>query len=276
MTWEDAVLWLRAQSWQQELVRQCYYDDPVAKAAERFCQSEEWQEIHTLLSAHMPGQVLDLGAGRGITTYAFAKRGCLVTALEPDPSPVVGSKAIRSLLDSAGLNGVVVEEYGETLPFADDKFDIVFGRAVLHHAHDLEKLCREAARVLRPGGIFMATREHVISKQEDLPEFLAQHALHSLYGGENAYPLNRYTHAIANTGLRLVRVIGPFDSVINYAPLSNEQHLHMLRSRLARLFGTRFADRLASCGYIRTCTSKIMSASSNVPGRHYSFMAIKK
>ena len=40
-------------------------------------------------------------------------------------------------------------------------FDVVFARAVLHHTRDLELACREMFRVLRPGGIFVAAREHV-------------------------------------------------------------------------------------------------------------------
>lgn len=59
----------------------------------------------------------------------------------------------------------------------------VFARQVLHHARNLEMLCREVSRVLKPHGIFIATREHVISKPEDLARFLKKHPLHQFYGG---------------------------------------------------------------------------------------------
>jgi hypothetical protein len=45
--------------------------------------------------------------------------------------------------------------------------------------------CKEIARVLRPSGRFIAVRDHVISKPEDLPKFLDTHPLHNLYGGEH-------------------------------------------------------------------------------------------
>ena len=83
MTWEEAVLWLRAQDDQQELVRHCYYDDPLEAAAARFLESEEWTATQRLLGSHLPGRVLEIGAGRGIVSHAFARIGCLVTAVEP-------------------------------------------------------------------------------------------------------------------------------------------------------------------------------------------------
>jgi hypothetical protein len=36
ITWEEAVLWLRNQPDQAELVRACFYDDPLPAAAERY------------------------------------------------------------------------------------------------------------------------------------------------------------------------------------------------------------------------------------------------
>src|SRR5262249_25538597 len=132
MTWEEAVLWLRSQADQQELVRHCYYDDPLEEAAERFRRSEEWAATRRLLSERWPGKVLDLGAGRGIASFAFAHDGCEVTALEPDASEVVGRGAIEALSRQAALRIKTVGAWGESLPFADNEFDIVYGRAVLH------------------------------------------------------------------------------------------------------------------------------------------------
>lgn len=264
LTWEQAVSWLREQPGQVDLVRACYYDDPLAGAAERFHQGSEWQAVRELLGATR-GRVLDLGAGRGISSYAFAADGWDVTALEPDPSELVGAGAIRSLSSLTGVPIRVVEDHGERLPFKDAEFDVVYGRAVLHHARDLPRFCREAARVLRAGGTFVATREHVLSRREDLERFLTAHPLHHLYGGEGAYLLSEYRDAIERTGLELRRVLNPYDSDINLFP---DTRADLRRQIAARL-------RLPVAGWIPSVLLRWLGDRLHTPGRLYTFVAGK-
>jgi ubiquinone/menaquinone biosynthesis C-methylase UbiE len=205
MTWEEAILWLRQQPGQGALIRECYFDDPLVDAAKRFFNSEEWNAVRELLPSRK-GTVLDLGAGRGISSYAFAKDGWTVVALEPDSSALVGVQAIRMLTNLANLQIQIVQSKAKGLPFNDRLFDVVYCRQVLHHVEDLPGLCREIARVLKPGGVFLATREHVISRQEDKKAFLVSHPLHRLYEGENAYMLKTYKDSIYSAGLALRKV----------------------------------------------------------------------
>src|SRR5215510_9637298 len=88
-TWEEAVVWLRNQPDQRQLARDAFYDDPLTGAAERYFESAEWQAVTALLAGRS-GTALDVGAGRGIASYALARSGFAVTALEPDPSAIVG------------------------------------------------------------------------------------------------------------------------------------------------------------------------------------------
>lgn len=276
LSWEEAVQWLKKQPHQQKLVYNCYYDDPLEQAVERFSNSEEWQEIQVILNKYTQGKVLDLGAGRGISSYAFAKAEFNVTSLEPDDSLLVGSRAIQSLIDKTQLSIKIVQEYGETLCFHDNTFDIVYGRAVLHHARDLNKLCQEVARVLKPKGIFIATREHVISKKEDLQLFLDSHPLHFLYGGENAYLLREYKEAIKNSSLKLRKTIAPMESVINYAPMSKEEFQGITASALSHHIGSKLGTWLASKNFVQKIYGSYLSKKLNTPGRLYSFIAVKK
>ena len=280
LTWEQAVQWLRDNPDNQDLVRACYYDDPLLAAAERFWQSLEWKSLIALLPRAQGGLALDLGAGRGISSYALAKDGWMVTALEPDLSALVGAGAIRTLAHECCLSIEVVSEYSEKLPFADSTFDLVNCRQVLHHSRDLTQTCREIFRVLKPGGRMVATREHVISKRDDLQTFLNTHPLHQLYGGEHAFLLAEYTAAITSAGLRIEKLLAPFDSPINYFPMSEAQWVHIYTAPIAKVLGWNLAKWL----FTRTSVSgrlllpglaKLANWHNQTPGRLYSFVAQK-
>lgn len=275
LTWEEAVQWLRDRPEQSNLVKYCYYDDPLETAAERFFHSEEWTELIALFKSKSSGQVLDVGAGRGISSYAFAKSGYTVTALEPNPSQLVGAGAINNLAKSLELPITVVQDWGEKLPFPDNTFDIVYARAVLHHAYDLNQLCEEAARVLKPNGYLIATREHVISQKEDLQSFLDSHPLHHLYGGENAYLLDEYLTAIRSAGLKINQILTPLESAINYAPMTRSERQHLVKPVLMRRVGNTLGAKLADIKILQNFYLWYISRKINSPGRLYSFLAIK-
>lgn len=265
MSWEAAVLWLRSQPDQSELVRACFYDDPLEAAAQRYYESTEWEAVRGLLAGRR-GRVLDVGAGRGISSYALARDGWYVSALEPDPSSVVGAGAIRSLGSRTGLQIDIVEKRGERLPFEDAGFDLVYCRQALHHAGDLRQLCREIGRVLKPDGILLATREHVISSKSDLPEFLRNHPLHHLYGGENAYTLGEYLDAIEAAGISVRRTLNPLQSDINLFPETRSGIRRRISKRIALPFAAPIPDfALGVLGHFL-----------RQPGRLYTFVGVRR
>ena len=265
-SWEEAVLWLRGQPELSDIVSACYYDDPLLEAAQRYHRSREWQALSSLLPTQK-GKVLDVGAGRGISSFALAREQWQVTALEPDTSDVVGSGAISSLFDQAGLPVELVEKWGEHLPFKENTFDLVHVRAALHHADDLKRFCLEAARVLKLGGTFIAVREHVISKAKDLQTFLETHPLHHLYGGENAFTLTQYTDAITAHGrMEVLSVLNPLATEINLYPQSRDNVKQIIAARVKFPWPNLIPDELLTlAGYFY-----------KKPGRLYSFIAKKK
>src|SRR5438128_7630463 len=122
MTWEEAVQWYREQPDSAQAIRDNYFDLPVRAAAERYAASEEFREIQRLLGPGAGRAILDVGAGNGVASYAFARAGWRVTALEPDPSGEVGADAIEQLANETGVNIRIVREVGEQLPFQDGEF----------------------------------------------------------------------------------------------------------------------------------------------------------
>ena len=263
-SWETAVAELRVRPDAQELVKNCFYDDPLIDAAQRYWQSTEWRAVRLYLPERA-GAALDVGAGRGISAYALARDGWKVAALEPDPGAIVGAGAIRALARDSSLAIEVTQTWGEELPFASNTFDLVHCRQVLHHARDLRQLCQQLGRVLKPGGRFVATREHVISRHDDLPVFLANHPLHRFYGGENAHLLVEYTDAIKAGGMRVDHVLNPMQSDINLFPAT----LASVKETWAKKL------RLPSGRWIPGVALTLAGERSIVPGRLYSFIATK-
>lgn len=94
-------------------------------------------------------QILDLGCGHGMAAVVLGRRGARVTGLD------LSTGYLSEARQRARANGVTVDWVAadaERLPFADETFDGIWGNAILHHI-DLERIGRELARVLRPGGV---------------------------------------------------------------------------------------------------------------------------
>lgn len=66
---------------------------------------------------------------------------------------------IRTAHDLGLRPGFFVACDAEKLPFQDETFDFVFGRAVIHHLSNVEKGISEMHRVLKNGGKYVGNRE---------------------------------------------------------------------------------------------------------------------
>lgn len=101
-----------------------------------------------------PGEaVLDLGSGSGMDAFIAARGvGEEGRVVGVDMTPAQLEKAER-LRVAAGFHWVTfVEGRIEKLPFDDATFDVVISNGVINLAPDKQRVFREAARVLRPGG----------------------------------------------------------------------------------------------------------------------------
>jgi SAM-dependent methyltransferase len=272
---DEAIRILRADPASGDLVRDAYLGRDVVDSAKRFLASAEFAAVRALLGDRLRGAtVLDVGAGTGVASAAFLASGARrAIALEPDASDEVGRGAIQRLGSRAGLE--IIDGWGEKIDLPDGSVDIVYCRQALHHAQDLPLMIRECARVLRPGGTFIACREHVVDDDGQLQQFLAAHPIHRLAGGEHAFALGDYVAAIQGSGLTIQRQIGPWDSVINAFPMARTDE------ELADLPSALFQQRLGGLGKV------LVSAPLGAwlarrwlerprPGRLYSFLASKE
>jgi SAM-dependent methyltransferase len=276
ITTGEAVRLLRRDPQYESVIRDAYLDEDVLAAAERFRVSPEFSEVCSLLEGQVRGaKVLDIGAGTGIASYAFARSGAgIVYALEPDASEDVGRGAIMRL--RAELPIEVVDASGDQIPLPDGSVDVVYARQVLHHAGDsLPGLIRESSRVLKTGGTLLVCREHVVDDDAQLQEFLASHPIHKLAGGEYAYPLSTYVAVIKAAGLELREIFGPWDSLINTSPFFGT------RAELENYPATLLRERFGPAGAIASRLPWMQSLLGlwikrhAAAGRLYSFFAVK-
>ena len=102
-------------------------------------------------------RVLDVGCGSALFDIALARRGAIVVGLDISESALALG---RQRVSTMGLESQVSLErcdVSRSVPYPDGSFDYVFSNCVLEHIPDDATAIMESARVLRPGGLFIAT-----------------------------------------------------------------------------------------------------------------------
>jgi 2-polyprenyl-6-hydroxyphenyl methylase/3-demethylubiquinone-9 3-methyltransferase len=96
--------------------------------------------------------VLDVGCGGGLLAERFADAGACVVGIDHLDACVA---AAREHARRCGRSITYLQMSSERLAFAGGSFDVVVAADVLEHVGDLPGTLREAARVLRPGGVLV-------------------------------------------------------------------------------------------------------------------------
>ena len=137
----------------------CDYDRPVNEIHLERCSSAEWADTvrrfiipWVLDGLDLGDDVLELGPGPGRTTEVLAEMAPRLTAVEVDPELAA---ALAARLQGPAVE--VVQGDATKLALDDGRFSTVLSFTMLHHLPSPElqdRLFAEAARVLRPGGVF--------------------------------------------------------------------------------------------------------------------------
>jgi SAM-dependent methyltransferase len=114
-------------------------------------QGADLEALAALVRGRPEAHVLDLGCGAGHVSFAVAPHARSVVACDLSPEML---DVVAGASESRGFGNVLTKQaVAERLPFADAEFDCVLSRYSAHHWRDFDGGLREAARVLKPGGI---------------------------------------------------------------------------------------------------------------------------
>jgi SAM-dependent methyltransferase len=102
--------------------------------------------------------VLDIGCGLGGPSIVLAREMGVARIIAIDVEPSLVQQG-NEYAEHAGLTSKIEFRLVEPgpLPFAQDSFDVVFSKDALIHIPDKQAIYREILRVLRQGGVFLAS-----------------------------------------------------------------------------------------------------------------------
>lgn len=125
-------------------------DDPVALLRAEGRLRNPWIATEIAARCGAGAAVLDIGCGGGFLSNELARAGFAVTGLDQSAESL-------SIAQSHDTTHSVHYEVGNAmrLPYPEVSFSAVCAMDFLEHVEDPAGVIREAARVLRPGGLFL-------------------------------------------------------------------------------------------------------------------------
>jgi ubiquinone/menaquinone biosynthesis C-methylase UbiE len=110
------------------------------------------ERLVALTSPQKNWHALDIATGGGHVAYAFAPHVARMWATDITQEML---DMVKAEAQKRGLSNIrIAYAKAETLPFEDEKFDLVSCRIAPHHFDSIQEFLAEARRVLKPTGVF--------------------------------------------------------------------------------------------------------------------------
>lgn len=107
---------------------------------------QDLQRLAVRLADYPDASVLDMGCGAGHASFVAAQNVSTVVAYDLSAHML---DVVAQAAEARQLKNITTRQgYVESLPFADNAFDIVISRYSAHHWHDVGAALREVNRIL--------------------------------------------------------------------------------------------------------------------------------
>ena len=158
--------------------------------------------------------VLDAGCGPGWYTQYLIEHDANVTAVDASAKMVAVTRA-----RAQGRAEVLEADLRRPLPFPPASFDLVVCSLVLHYLENWEDVFGELARVLKPGGLFLASLPHPFADFQGfgLDSYLEtkRFTVEKSVGPVTLVvrPVSALTEALAGAGFVVERLLEPIPTI---------------------------------------------------------------
>ncbi len=130
----------------------------MSRSERAFCCGAVWRSSSAVIARELRAQrlgrdVLEIGSGSGSVARQLLSKEPELVWVAMDIDPHMTRAAATRLRGFPNASAKTAD--ATAMPFPDDSFDSIVSCLMLHHIIDWERAVAEAARVLRPGGIFV-------------------------------------------------------------------------------------------------------------------------
>jgi SAM-dependent methyltransferase len=180
-------------------------------------------------------RILDLGAGNGWMSYRLALAGHAPIAVDLLTNDLDGLGAAVHYKKHLTALFPRFQAEMNTLPFADDEFDLVIYNASFHYSENYERTLAEALRCARPGGMILIAGTTWYDCERDGQQMLEERR--ETYALRHGLPSEALKNLEYLTDKRLHRMEASFG--IRWQIHTPNYGVHrLMRHALARLQGT--------------------------------------